>query len=430
MLTLVDLRGYDGDPLVKLGRARVDREAARTDVRARVAAVRERGDVAIREDLERFGTSPGPLRVPSEEVERARATCDPRLLDAIGLAAERIRAYHERQAAEERAPFWRAGEGGAIVGEETRAVDRAGCLVPGGVAPLASTALMTVIPARVAGVRSIAVCATPARDGRVHPSTLAAIAVAGGDEVFAVGGPAAVAALAYGTESIARADVIVGPGSFWTTLAKHEVAMDVGIDSFAGPTEVLIVADDAASPRFVAADLIAQAEHDPLATALLVTPSRALADAVLAAVDDEVARADRRADIEKSLRDFGRIVLVDDLDHAMRVADAFAPEHLEIVTEDAEERALHVRNAGAVFVGPFSPVALGDYVAGTNHVLPTAGSARFASPLRASTFIRSTAVISFTRAALEGVGPALAALADAEGLTAHRRALDVRLEEP
>jgi histidinol dehydrogenase len=428
MLSIVDLRGFAGDPVARLPRATVDREAARATVRDIVADVRARGDEAVLELQGRFGTKPASLRVPRSDLDGALAACSERLAAAIGAAAERIRSYHERQAAEERAPFWRIGGDDTLVGEESRPLARVGCMVPGGVAPLPSTVLMTAIPARIAGVAEIAVCTPPAPDGRVHPATLAACAIAGVDEVYAAGGAQAVAAFAYGTATIPRVDKIVGPGSIWTTLAKHEVAMDVGVDAFAGPTEVVIVADDGAPPRFVAADLVAQAEHDPLATAILITPSEKLVEGVQAALADEVARAPVRGEIEKALRDFGRAVLVEDLDRAVEVADAFAPEHLELITDDAPERAQGVRNAGAVFVGAYSPVALGDYVAGTNHVLPTAGSARFASPLRVGDFVKATAIVQFDRAGLDEVAPALAALAEAEGLDAHKRALSVRLE--
>jgi histidinol dehydrogenase len=428
MLTTIDLRGFSGDPLERLPRAQVDRDEARAGVRERIAAVRARGDAAVAEDLRRFGIAEAPLRVSAAEVEQALAACDPVLRDAIVEAAARVREYHERQLSEERAPFWRTGSEGMWTGEESRAVSRAGCLVPGGLAPLASTVLMTVLPARVAGVRDVAVCATPMRDGRVHPATLAACAVAGADEVFAAGGPPAVAALAYGTETIARVDVIVGPGGLWTTIAKHEVAMDVGVDSFAGPTEVVIVADATAPAAFVAADLVAQAEHDPLATSLLITDSQQLIEDVGAALIGEVDRASRREEIEKALQGQGRAVLVEDIARAIEVCNALAPEHVEVMCADASERAREVTRAGAVFVGAHSPVALGDYVAGTNHVLPTSGSARFASPLRVSNFITSTAVIAFERNGLERLGPALVALAEAEGLDAHARALRVRLE--
>src|SRR6266513_2907548 len=319
MLTVVDLRGDAGDPLARLSRAVIDRDLARETVREIIAAVRAGGDAAALEQQERFGARPPSLRVSAEQIEAARAGCSAKLLDAIELAAERIRQYHERQAAEERAPFWRTGSDGAWVGEETRAVGRAGCYVPGGRAAYPSTVLMTALPAKIAGVASIAVCVPPAPDGNVHPATLAACAVAGVEEVYAIGGAQAVAAMAYGTETLAPVDVIVGPGNIYVTLAKHEVCMDVGVDGFAGPTEVAIVADDSAPPAFIAADLVAQAEHDPLATALLITPSEALIAAVGEALEKEVASASRREDIETALHGQGRAVLVEDLDRAIEV---------------------------------------------------------------------------------------------------------------
>jgi histidinol dehydrogenase len=429
MLTVVDLRGDAGDPLARLPRAAIDRDLARETVREIIAAVRAGGDAAALEQQERFGARPDTLRVSPEELEEARARCSDGLRDAIEVAGVRVRQYHERQAAEERAPFWQTGTEGAWVGEETRPVARAGCYVPGGRAAYPSTVLMTALPAAIAGVRSIAVCVPPGPDGRVHPATLAACSIAQIDEVYAIGGAQAVAAMAYGTESISPVDVIAGPGNIYVTLAKHEVAMDVGVDGFAGPTEVAIVADDTAPPGFVAADLVAQAEHDPLATALLITPSELLVAAVAEALEKEVASSPRREDIEAALHGQGRAVLVEDLDRAVDVANAFAPEHLELMTADATDRITRVTDAGAVFVGAYSPVALGDYVAGSNHVLPTAGTARFASPLRVATFVKSTAVISFTREGLDDVAPALLRIAEAEGLDGHGRALRIRMED-
>jgi len=429
VLTLVDLRGYAGDLAEALPRATFDRATARESVRAVVDDVRGRGDAAVAEASVRFGGSrTEPRKVTDEEIDAAAQRCPAGLVGAMKAAAERIRAYHERQLAEERAAWWRIGDEDARVGEETRPLRRAGCYAPGGRAAYPSTILMTTIPALTAGVEEVCVCVPGAPDGSgIHPATLAALGVVRVREAYECGGAQAIAAMAYGTETIPRVDKIVGPGSIWVALAKHEVALDVGVDSFAGPTEVAIVADAEAPPAFVAADLVAQAEHDPLATALLVTPDSGLINAVEEALAKELADVERRDDIEASLRRQGRAVLVEDVDRALAVADAFAPEHLELVVADAEQYLPKVRNAGAVFVGAYSPVALGDYVAGTNHVLPTFGSARFASPLRVADFIKSTAVVQFERAGVSEVAPALLAIARAEGLTAHARAIEVRL---
>ena len=266
-----------------------------------------------------------------------------------------------------------------------------------------------------------------ARRRGINAATLAALEIAGATEVHECGGAQAIAAMAYGTETIGRVDKIVGPGSLWVALAKHEVGLDVGVDSFAGPTEVAIVADASAPASYVAADLVAQAEHDPLATPLLITWDPESRTPSNEALESELALADRREDIEAALKAQGRVVLVDDLDHALAVADAFAPEHLELCLAEPDPALLKIRNAGAVFVGPYSPVALGDYVAGTNHVLPTAGTARFASPLRVADFIKSTAVVAVRPRRRRAVAPALLAIAKAEGLTAHARAVEVRL---
>jgi histidinol dehydrogenase len=429
VLTVIDLRGYSGDPVGRLPRPVLDRESARESVRAVVRDVRDRGDAAVRDASTRFGASAAePRRVSGDDIARARDRCPPGLVQALKAAGDRIRAYHEAQLSEERAAWWRIGDEGARVGEESRPLRRVGCYAPGGRAAYPSTVLMTAVPARVAGVGSVCVCVPGAPDGSgVHPATLAAAEVAAVDEVYECGGAQAIAAMAYGTETIARVDKIVGPGSIWVVLAKHEVALDVGVDSFAGPTEVVIVADAGAPPAFVAADLVAQAEHDPLATALLITPSEDLVRDVAEALAKELAGADRRDDIEAALKGHGRAVLVEDVARAVDVADAFAPEHLELVIHDAESYLPRARNAGAVFVGPYSPVALGDYVAGTNHVLPTFGSARFASPLRVSDFIKSTAIVQFGRRGIEEVAPSLLAIAAAEGLSAHARAIEVRL---
>ncbi|MHB8511241.1 MAG: histidinol dehydrogenase [Actinomycetota bacterium] len=429
MLEILDLRGLDGDLSSRLPRAISDVSAERAIVREIVKAVRSGGDAALIDAEIRFGReNVDYLRVPTWRISQAMDECDPLLLDAIQSAAFRIRDYHEQQASDERAPFWRIGPEHAHVGEETRPLDRVGCYVPGGRAAYPSTVLMTTLPARAAGVSEIAVCAPPSIDGHIHPATLAACGVAGVDEVYACGGAQAIAAMAYGTETVKRVDKICGPGSIWVSLAKHEVAMDVGVDSFAGPTEIAIVADGAAPALFIAADLVAQAEHDPLATCLLVTPSEELIDAVNNVLPKEVALASRASDIESALRTYGRAVLVDDIAAAINVTDGFAPEHLELALVDAQEWLPKVRNAGAIFTGIWSPVSLGDYAAGTNHVLPTAGAARYSSPLRVSDFIKSTAIVRMQPAGLEWVAPWAVAIANEEGLDAHARALNVRLE--
>jgi histidinol dehydrogenase len=429
MLSRIDLRGVAADAAARLPRAQVDREAARATVREIVASVRERGDEAVAEVQARFGHPATNLRVPQAEIDAAAAACAPALLAALHEAAARIRAFHERQAAEERAPFWRLVDDGTRVGEETAPLRRAGCYVPGGRAAYPSTVLMTALPARIAGVGAVVVACPPGEDGHIHPATLAACAIAGVDEVYAMGGAQAVAALAYGTASCERTDVIVGPGNLYVSLAKHEVALDVRVDGFAGPTEILIVADETAPARFVAADLVAQAEHDPLAGCVLVTTSETLADEVIAALDDEVARASRREDVEAALKGQGCVAIVADIAQALAVANDYAPEHLELMVADGEAALREVHAAGAIFVGAYSPVSLGDYIAGTNHVLPTAGTARFASPLRVTDFIRTSAVIRFERDGLARVAPALFEIAGAEGLDAHARAVAVRLED-
>ncbi len=392
-----------------------------------VSEVREGGDAAVRRLTEKFdGVSLRDLRVPERMLEKAWNACDPLLREALSTAIERIAAYHRAQAGQRPEP-WAIGTERASVGEDVQPLLRVGCYVPGGRAAYPSSVLMTTIPAQEAGVEEIALCVPPGPDGKPHATTMAAAWGVGINEVYAVGGAQAIAALAYGTESVRRVEKIVGPGSLWVTLAKHEVAMDVGVDGFAGPTEIVIVAAEDANPLYVAADLIAQAEHDPLATCMLITWSPSLVDEVNSILGTEVPAASRRETIESALRNQGYAVLVDDLEHAAAAANAFAPEHLELLVPDARQALPQPPKAGAVFFGEYSPVALGDYLAGTNHVLPTGGTARFASPLRVSDFLRWTALVVFERDGLAELAPALRAIAREEGLPAHARAVDVRL---
>jgi len=426
VLSRLDLRGADADPRVALTPAATD--AGPLDaVHEIIAAVRAGGDGAVRELTERFdGARIDDLRVPADEIAAASAHVDPTLRDALVHAAGRIREYHEGQAAVPEAVG--IDRQGVSVTERVVPVDRVGLYVPGGRAAYPSTVLMTAIPARVAGVADLALCVPPARDGSVPAVTLAAAGIAGVDEVYRVGGAQAIAALAYGTETIGPVDVVVGPGNVYVSLAKHVLAAAgvVGIESIAGPSELVVVADGTAPPDFVAADLAAQAEHGPGGTAVLVTWDVALADAVDAALVALVDAATRREEIRSTLASGGRTVLVRDADHALGVVNQLAPEHLELVVRDAEALVPAVRNAGAVFVGAWAPTALGDYVAGANHVLPTGRAARFASALRVDDFRKHMHVV---RADPEGVavlGEVGAVIARAEGLGMHAWSLDVR----
>ena len=395
-----------------------------------VAAVREicrrvasSGDVALREYTASFdGWTPGEqdtLNVPRGELRRACEHLPASERAALELAAARIRAFHEAQVYEDV-----SGPAGTRL--LTRPVRRAGLYVPGGRAAYPSTVLMTAIPARVAGVSEIALATPPDSEGRIAPAVLAAAHVAGVDEVYRVGGAQAVAALAYGTESVPRVDVVAGPGNVYVTLAKREVFGTVGVDGVAGPTEILVVADGGAPAHLVAADLASQLEHDPMAWAVLVTDSPGLADAVTEEFGDLLRRLDR-AEVVAAANCC--IVLTTSMSEAMRVANDFGPEHLELIAAGAEQLVSQVENAGAVFVGPHTPVSLGDYVIGPNHTLPTAQAARFSSPLGVYTFLKRTSVASVTREDFGTLADAARTLARMEGLTAHAHALEVRLAD-
>jgi histidinol dehydrogenase len=386
---------------------------------ARVAA---EGDGALRELGKKFDRwAPGPgetFEVPKGELAAAANRLPPADRAALEFAAQRIRAFHERQ-------LQPASTGLPGLELVTRPVRRAGLYAPGGRAAYPSTVLMTVIPARIAKVPEVVLATPPRPDGSVPKAILAAAHIAGVDTVYRIGGAQAIAALAYGTTTIPRVDVVAGPGNIYVTLAKREVFGAVGVDGIAGPTEVLVIADDGARPDFVAADLAAQLEHDPLAWAVLITDSSHLADRVEDELASLVGGLERKEIIRKANC---CIVVAGDLDEAMHLANDFAPEHLLIVTSDADRRATQVENAGAVFVGPYSTVPLGDYVAGPNHTLPTAGAARFASPLGVHTFLKRTSVLSLDRDDLEMLRDACVRLAELEGLGAHAHAVEVRLE--
>jgi histidinol dehydrogenase len=426
MLTRIDLRGA-GDVRSRLPRPHDAEVAPVAAVREILSEVRKRGDAAVREYTERFDhVAPDRLRVEPTALADALRTLPRALRDALELAQANIRAFHEAQLHDEA----RHDRGGLVVREMRRAVDRAGIYIPGGRAPLLSTVLMTAIPARVAGVSDVVLCSPPDREtGTVATGILAAAALTGVDEVYRVGGAQAVAAMAYGTESIAAVDVIVGPGNVWVATAKREVATEgaVGVPSaFTGPSEVVVVADETTPAVLAAIDLMVQAEHGPDGLAWLITWSDAVADAVTVEVARRVAASPRRSDLESTLAANGYAVVVDGPADAIEVANLIAPEHLQLMSSDPQALVPLVRNAGAVFCGCHAPASVGDYVAGPSHVLPTFGSARFASALRVDDFLKRLHVVTLDEAGLARLAPHVAALAEAEGLVHHAESVQLR----
>jgi histidinol dehydrogenase len=428
VLTRLDLRGdRRGDPRAVLPRAQLDVEVAVEAVRPVCEAVRDRGAIAVRELTETYDdVRLDELRVPAEALVSALRDLHPAVRAALEEAIDRTRSVHQAQlrqdAAVEVAP-------GATVVERWVAVGRVGLYVPGGLVAYPSSVVMNVVPAQVAGVPSIAVASPPKPEfaGRPNPAVLAACALLGVDEVYAVGGAQAIAMFAYGVEGVAPVDLVTGPGNVYVAAAKRLLRGIVGIDAEAGPTEIAILADHTADAGFVAADLVAQAEHDELASCLLVTPSDDLAAAVEAALVSRVAKARHRVRVEKALSGQSAVALVDDIDHGVEVVDAWAAEHLEVMTADASAVAARVRNAGAIFVGPYAPVSLGDYLAGSNHVLPTGGTARHTGGLSVQSFLRGIHVVDYSRDALAAVAPHISALGGAEDLAAHVEAVQTRL---
>ncbi len=423
MLKRLDLRGVD-DPTADLPRPDVAGEAPVAAVQSILADVRRRGDAAVREYTERFdNVALDDLRVPQAELERALADTPPLLREALEAANDNIAAYHREQVRIDH----RYEKDGVVVRELRRPVDRAGLYVPGGRAAYPSTVLMTAVPARVAGVRELVLCVPPGPDGRVDPTVLAAAALAQVDEVYSIGGAQAIGAMAYGTETIRPVDVIVGPGNVYVALAKREVAGVVGVPSaFAGPSEVVVVADETTPVDYAAIDVIVQAEHGPDGLAWLITWSDEVAERVTDAIQRLVAASPRRADIESTLDRGGYAVVVDGPEAALAVSNAIAPEHLELMTAHPESLLPLVRSAGAVFTGAYSPAAVGDYLAGPSHVLPTHGSARFSSALRVDDFVKHIHVVTVDDTTLARIAPHVAAIADAEGLAAHADAVRLR----
>ncbi|MEV4628392.1 histidinol dehydrogenase [Micromonospora sp. NPDC049523] len=434
MLNRIDLRGSARDPRGLLPRAQLDVSVAAEQIRPIVEAVHTDGFTAIREATHRFdGVQLDQLRVPAEAIAAAERALDPAVRAALNESIKRARRVHDEQ---RRTDTSTEVVPGGTVTERWVPVDRVGLYVPGGLAMYPSTVVMNVVPAQAAGVRSLVVASPPQRDNGGLPDdrVLAACALLGVDEVYAVGGAQAVAMLAYGADTdatganrCAPVDMITGPGNIWVTAAKRLLRGVVGIDAEAGPTEIAVLADETADPAHVAADLISQAEHDPLAASVLVTPSVALADAVEEELTRQLAATKHVERITVALSgEQSGVVLVDDLEAGLRVVDAYAAEHLEIQTVDARQWAMRVRNAGAIFVGPYAPVSLGDYCAGSNHVLPTGGCARHSSGLSVQSFLRGIHIIEYDETALRDVAPYVVTLAEVEDLPAHGQAVSAR----
>ena len=391
--------------------------------------VRQNGDRALFEYTEKFDKcriAEDNFVVTKEEFDEAFSIVGDEFIEVMKKAAANIRAYHEKQV---RNSWFDAKEDGTILGQKITPIDKVGVYVPGGKAAYPSSTLMNVIPAKVAGVKSIIMTTPPGADGKVNPGTLAAAKIAGVDKVYKVGGAQAIAALAFGTNSIPKVDKIVGPGNMFVALAKKAVYGYVNIDSIAGPSEILVLADESANPRYVAADLLSQAEHDELASAILITTSEKLAVEVSMQVDRFVEKLSRKEIITKSLENYGYILLTDSLEDAVDAANEIASEHLEILTKDPFQTMTKIRHAGAIFLGEYSSEPLGDYFAGPNHVLPTNGTARFFSPLGVDDFIKKSSIICYSREALEKIHDDIELFAGREGLTAHANSIAVRFEK-
>ena len=398
-------------------------------VNAILEDVKENGDKALFAYTERFDgakINAESIRVTKEEIEEAYRLVDPALLEVIRKALVNIRSYHEKQ---KRYSWFDSKPDGTLLGQKITPLATCGVYVPGGKAVYPSSVLMNIVPAKVAGVDRIVMTTPPGKDGKVCANTLVAACEAGADEIYKAGGAQAIAALAYGTESVPKVDKIVGPGNIYVALAKKAVYGFVSIDSIAGPSEILVLADDTANPRYVAADLLSQAEHDEMASAILVTTSRELAEQVQKEIDGFLEKLSRKAILEKSLENYGYILIAEDMEEAIAAANEIASEHLEIVTRDPFQVMTKIRNAGAIFIGEYASEPLGDYFAGPNHVLPTNGTAKFFSPLSVDDFMKKSSIVYYSREALADIQQDIRKFARSEQLTAHANSIAVRFEE-
>lgn len=401
-------------------------EAAVADI---LAYVKEKGDEALfsyTKEFDKVEVTPETIRVTEAEIEEAYKAVDASLLEVIRKALVNIRSYHEKQ---RQNSWFTSTENGTMLGQKVTPLNRVGVYVPGGKAVYPSSVLMNIVPAKVAGVPHIVMTTPPGKDGKVNPSTLVAAKEAGADEIYKVGGAQAIGALAYGTASIPKVDKIVGPGNIFVALAKKAVYGHVSIDSIAGPSEILVLADETANAHYVAADLLSQAEHDEMASAILITTSTELAQNVEKEIEGYLKVLSRKEIIEKSLENFGYILIAEDMDEAIEAANEIASEHMEIVTKNAFEVMMKVRNAGAIFIGEYSSEPLGDYFAGPNHVLPTNGTAKFFSALSVDDFIKKSSIVYYSRSALQEIHKDIIQFASSEQLTAHANSIAVRFEE-
>ena len=401
-------------------------EAAVADI---LANVKEKGDEALfsyTKEFDKVEVTPETIRATEEEIEEAYKAVDASLLEVIRKALVNIRSYHEKQ---RQNSWFTSTENGTMLGQKVTPLNRVGVYVPGGKAVYPSSVLMNIVPAKVAGVPHIVMTTPPGKDGKVNPSTLVAAKEAGADEIYKVGGAQAIGALAYGTASIPKVDKIVGPGNIFVALAKKAVYGHVSIDSIAGPSEILVLADETANAHYVAADLLSQAEHDEMASAILITTSTELAQNVEKEIEGYLKVLSRKEIIEKSLENFGYILIAEDMDEAIEAANEIASEHMEIVTKNAFEVMMKVRNAGAIFIGEYSSEPLGDYFAGPNHVLPTNGTAKFFSALSVDDFIKKSSIVYYSKSALQEIHKDIIQFASSEQLTAHANSIAVRFEE-
>ncbi|MCI6236919.1 histidinol dehydrogenase [Bacillota bacterium HCP3S3_F1_1] len=429
-MRIVSLTKQSQEELLELLKERnpasyTSQQAAVDDI---IANVREKKDEAVflyEKQFDHCELSRESLRVSKEEIEEAYRELDPEFVEVMKRAAENIRAYHEKQ----KVNSWiTTKEDGTILGQKVTPIEVSGCYVPGGRAVYPSSVLMNIIPAKVAGVPKIIMCTPPNAEGKAPAGSLVAADIAGADEIYKVGGAQAIAAMAYGTETIPKADKITGPGNIYVALAKKACFGITGIDSVAGPSEILVIADETADPRYIAADLLSQAEHDPLASAILLTTSKRFAEQVSAEIDRFLETLSRAEIIRESLDNYGYAFVGETMDDMIEAANAIASEHMEIVTKDAFEVMTKIKNAGAIFLGSYSSEPLGDYYAGPNHILPTNGTARFFSPLGVDQFIKKTSIISYSKEALERVHEDIELFAANEGLTAHANSIAVRFD--